>query len=215
MNLSSEAPTLSFGQFEGVLAAINDVGPFDRSALTARLRLLARLGVPDMPRVGTGRRAAYDLKAVFQTAIALELVQLSISTEAAAKLVLHAWDTSLRGLMRASVTPGDPWVVLVNLEGFDGLSKNLDPAAVEANRAAGPDGKPNPLLDLDTFRRAFNQGRYSVNDHGRFKRIAIVNVSGLGSRLMHALDEANLVARDAFIGWSLAQPQPPARDGRH
>jgi hypothetical protein len=212
MNLSSNSPTLSFGQFEGVLAAISGVGPFDRSALTARLRLLARLGVPDLPRVGTGRRAAYDLKAVFQTALALELVQLSISTEAAARLVLHAWDTSLYGLIRSSVTPGDPWIILVNLEGFDGLSKNVDPAEVEAKRAAMSDGAPIPLLDLDTFRRAFGQGRYSVNDYERFKRIAIVNVSGLGSRLMYALDEANLVSRETFLAWCRAQTPGPHRE---
>ncbi len=199
-------------ELEQLLITINEVPDEDQPALTSRLKLLARLGVPHGDRVGTGRRAQYDLVNVFQVAIAIEMIQLSVSTEKAARLLTYAWPLGLSNIIptigrlrhgRDSEESDYPAVITLSLERFDGLTKADDPKVVDdERRAQSLDRRFTPIVGYGPFLRAIGRsGYFDLSAPMKSKRIALINASGLAERIGLHLDAAGLLMLEDLYRW--------------
>ena len=83
--------TYSYKEIETALARMHDIHPSALKAFRARLRHLRNLGIPDLPKVGSGSRVAYSLDNAEELAFALELMQFGI-----APAILHQQVESYR-----------------------------------------------------------------------------------------------------------------------
>lgn len=218
MDQSLSEGAIGSKELELLLIAINDVPNEDQAALASRLKLLARLGVPDAERVGTGRRAQFDLVSVFQVAIAVEMIQMSLSTEKAARLLTYAWPRGLSnilptiGRVHRSRTVGDsssyPAVITLSLERFDGLTKTDDPRLVdETRRRQSPNRKFTPIVGYGPLRRAIGPGGYfDLTDPMKSKRIGVINASSLAERIGAHLESTNVMSHAQLHTWCYQYP---------
>ena len=125
--------SLGYKQVEAVLVEVLKIKPAEMGAFRARLRHLRNLGVPRLPKPGSGRRIGYSEDHAFVMLIALELEDLGIAPRPAADVApsivrMHGW---LRGVLDASsdddlhvaVTPrrSRQWVALSTRSAFDEL----------------------------------------------------------------------------------------------
>lgn len=217
MDQSSSLPAVGSKELEQLLIAINEVPEEDQAALTSRLKLLARLGVPEAEGVGTGRRAAYDLVNIFKVAIAIEMIQMSLSTEKAARLLTYAWPLGLSNILSTigrayrSRLAGEgeyPAVITLSLERFDGLTKSDDPKAVDdERRRRSPDHRFTPIVGYGPFRRAIGpKGYFDLNDPMKSKRIVVINASSLAERIGRYLEASNVMSNGQLHSWCMAYP---------
>lgn len=202
---------LSLGQVDELLADMNGISDDQRSAFTGRIKMLSRLGVPPAAKVGTGRRAQLDFDGLWQMALAVELIQLSLSTERAANLVLFAWPRGVRDVMRMTASWADlldPIVIILALEGYDGVNRQIELEELERRRMAAAVGQVyTPLAGFGAFSKAFrHDGPYQLSDPERFRRLSIVNASGLATRLAQGLEERGWASQFEFKEWCRAQP---------
>src|SRR5271165_958624 len=69
-----QSETMTYGVVEAVIAEVLDVPPKMIGALRARLRHLRNLGVPALPRPGSGKKIRYSYRQAFEmlTTVILE-----------------------------------------------------------------------------------------------------------------------------------------------
>lgn len=212
MDQSLSGIAINSKELEQLLVVVNDVPERDQAALASRLKLLARLGVPDGGRVGTGRRALYDLVSVFQVAIAIEMIQMSLSTEKAARLLTYAWPRGLSnilptiGRVHRNVAVGEndyPAVITLSLEGFDGLAKSDDPKSVDdERRRQSPDHRFTPIVGYGPLRRAIGPtGFFDISNPMKAKRIVVINASSLAERIGRHLEATSSVTLMQLYAW--------------
>ncbi|OYQ29363.1 hypothetical protein CHU93_07635 [Sandarakinorhabdus cyanobacteriorum] len=226
MDQSLSEVAIGSKELEQLLIAINDVPEEDQAALTSRLKLLARLGVPDAQRVGTGRKARFDLISVFQVAIAVEMIQMSLSTEKAARLLTYAWPRGLSNILstigrahRGQLTGESiyPAVITLSLERFDGLTKSDDPKAVEEERRRqSPNGRFTPIVGYGPLRRATSaEGYFDLTDPMKAKRISVINASSLAHRIGVYLERTKVMTLAELHAWCLACPYQRPNPAMH
>ena len=87
---------LRYQQVEDQLAWAFSVGPDHRSAFRARLRHFRNLGVPELPKVGSGTQISYSFDHVYQLFFALELGNFGV-TPRMARLILERYWSDLKG----------------------------------------------------------------------------------------------------------------------
>ena len=66
-------------QVEAILAQLHRVNAEDMGAFRARLRNLRSLGVPDMPKRGSGRHATYSTNDIHELILALQLMEAGMA----------------------------------------------------------------------------------------------------------------------------------------
>jgi hypothetical protein len=84
----------SYGEVEDLLAAVLEIRPEGRQQLRARLRHLRNLGVPDLPKLGSGIKLRYSKRQAFEMLIAVGLETVGQTPRKAAALSLQvseAW----------------------------------------------------------------------------------------------------------------------------
>jgi hypothetical protein len=136
MEVTSKEPEIRYKHVEAVLSRIFKVSPANRGAFRARLRHLRNMGIPDLPRPGSGAQIRYTRVHLIQMIIALELSALGIAPRHAADLAesvrpadstnseegleCHAIDRLFTpGLGRLEAT-SDPFVMSVTHRNDDG-----------------------------------------------------------------------------------------------
>lgn len=70
---------LLYGEVENILARLHNIQDKDRKAFRARLRHFRNLGIPPLPKVGSGTRISYSLDELYELFFALELMQCGLS----------------------------------------------------------------------------------------------------------------------------------------
>ncbi len=70
---------LLYGEVEDILARLHKIQDRDRKAFRAKLRHFRNLGVPPLPKVGSGTKISYSLDDVYELFFALELTQCGLS----------------------------------------------------------------------------------------------------------------------------------------
>ena len=200
-------PMLVFADVENVVAALHDIEDRDRPALRARLKQFARRGVPSSANVGSGRAVTYSFGDLFQVVLAVEFVQLALTTDRAAALVAYWWPRGLYKVAWLSYRAmADPVVIVLRLEGYDGLEKTSSIEAFQARSVAEhPDAAPT--VAFGRFSQAFGvDGVYPVGNPDVFKRVSLVNTTGLVFRLRRILNEHELVNYDVFHEACYSEP---------
>jgi hypothetical protein len=145
---------------ELALANAFGVEPLDLPAFRARLRHLRNLGVPAIPRPGTGHTIAYGRSHAIQMLVALELELLGLPPKLAAGASLAALDGRLAEAEKAAVDGKSFFVrVYPSFEPKDGKTylywgaAGDQPASIEMHRAAFVDlAKSIGLLELSLNR---------------------------------------------------------------
>lgn len=77
---------MQYGQFEEALVEMFSIGEANLSAFRARLRHLRSLGIPNIPKHGSGRTAIYRRKDLVVTFVALALQTLGSAPTISAKI---------------------------------------------------------------------------------------------------------------------------------
>jgi len=70
---------LLYGEVEDTLARLHNVQDKDRKAFRAKLRHFRNLGIPPLPKVGSGTKISYSLDDLYELFFALELTQCGLS----------------------------------------------------------------------------------------------------------------------------------------
>jgi hypothetical protein len=83
---------LRYKDLEGTLARIFDVPKKEVAAFRARLRHLRNIGIPDLPKVGSGTQITYTRRHAFELLVALELTRAGVSPRYVRPLVKQAAD---------------------------------------------------------------------------------------------------------------------------
>jgi hypothetical protein len=86
MEVTIKEPEIRYKHVEAVLSRIFKVSPDNQGAFRARLRHLRNIGIPDLPRPGSGAQIPYTRVHLVQMIIALELSALGIAPRHAADL---------------------------------------------------------------------------------------------------------------------------------
>ncbi len=77
---------LLYGQVENILAKVIGIKSEGRSAMKARLRHLRNIGVPELPRPGSGQKVLYSRKQAMEMLFALGLENVGQTPRTAAML---------------------------------------------------------------------------------------------------------------------------------
>jgi hypothetical protein len=110
---------LRYQHIEGAMAAMFRVSPEHIKALRARLRHLRNLGVPELPKVGSGVQLSYRLDAAREIYLALEFSRSGISPNVATAIVKGIRD-KLPGWAEIALTSESPHVIACTAETFGG-----------------------------------------------------------------------------------------------
>jgi len=86
MKLAGDEPEIRYKHVEAVLKRIFKVSSDTEGAFRARLRHLRNMGIPDLPKPGSGAQIPYTRVHLIQMIIALELSALGIAPRHAADL---------------------------------------------------------------------------------------------------------------------------------
>jgi hypothetical protein len=92
---------IRYKHVEIALSMLHVVPAGGEKTFRSRLRHFRKVGVPDLPKVGSGRQIAYTPDQVDQLFLALELAEFDVDPVTIARLVLDDWK-SLRLLLRAA-----------------------------------------------------------------------------------------------------------------
>ena len=74
-----------YGHVEAALARVFSVGPDELGAFRGRLRHLRNIGVPDLPKPGSGRQIKYSRQNIIEMMLALEFEAMGVSPRYAAQ----------------------------------------------------------------------------------------------------------------------------------
>jgi hypothetical protein len=85
-DMQDNASTFSYGEVEEILARVFRSTAEERPKLRARLRHLRNIGVPDLPRPGSGVKLSYTERQAFEMLIALGLELVGQTPRRAAQL---------------------------------------------------------------------------------------------------------------------------------
>ncbi len=96
---------LGFSDVESVLVHLNRVADGKRVAFRARLKHFQRLGFPEGVNTGTGRRATYGVRHLFQLVIAMEFTQSGMSPQRVVKTINGNWSHIETQILAALSTP--------------------------------------------------------------------------------------------------------------
>jgi hypothetical protein len=77
---------LRLGHIEKALAAVLNIEPAEMGAFRARLRHLRNIGLPRLPKPGSGEAIAYTQKHALEMLVALELERIGQAPKIAAQL---------------------------------------------------------------------------------------------------------------------------------
>src|SRR5215831_13325989 len=86
MQVTSNEPEIRYKHVEAVLSRIFKVSAEGEGAFRARLRHLRNMGIPKLPKPGSGAQIGYTRQHLIQMIIALELSALGIAPRHAADL---------------------------------------------------------------------------------------------------------------------------------
>ena len=101
---------MQYSQFEKALAAIYSVKEKNLGAFRARLRHLRNLGVPDIPKRGSGNVFIYKTSDILAASVALELQSLGSAPAVSAELATFA----LRHFHLVESSQADVFLVMTN-----------------------------------------------------------------------------------------------------
>ncbi len=79
VNRDHGSVALLYGEVEDILARLHKIQDRDRKAFRARLRHFRNLGIPPLPKVGSGTKISYSLDHLYELFFALELMQCGLS----------------------------------------------------------------------------------------------------------------------------------------
>ena len=82
---------LRYGQVEDSLARLYRVSDTDRGAFRARIRNLRKVGIPDLPKVGSGVQISYSRRHLIELLIGLELMQTGLDPLSIVTLLDATW----------------------------------------------------------------------------------------------------------------------------
>ena len=114
----------SYGEVEDLLAAVLEIRPEGRQQLRARLRHLRNLGVPNLPKPGSGIKLRYTKRQAFEMLIAVGLETVGQTPRKAAALSLQVsegWYTNQVEINPSGfviVTPENQSTGIPGVEGF-------------------------------------------------------------------------------------------------
>ena len=86
MNGTKEQSTYRYAIVEGALVAVFGVSRKGLQSFQARIRHLRGLGVPDLPRSGSGKHLGYSFQQVLEVAFALSLQRYGIAPRISAEV---------------------------------------------------------------------------------------------------------------------------------
>jgi hypothetical protein len=101
---------MQYGQFEEALVKIFSIGEANLDAFRARLRHLRSLGVPNIPKLGSGNTAIYRRKDLVVTFVALALETLGSTPTISAQIAKF----SARYFQKLRSTEGDTFLVVMH-----------------------------------------------------------------------------------------------------
>lgn len=88
----SERGRITYAILDATLAQVNDIAPAKRTAFMGRLKNLIRLDFMGKPPSGKGRASYYTVEDVLQFALAVELIQSSVSPEMLVEIMPSIWE---------------------------------------------------------------------------------------------------------------------------
>src|SRR4051812_22369853 len=94
---------LTFSQLEAVFAERFDIPPGRAVAFKGRLQHLQRMELPEGSRTGRGTKAIYGWKQIVQLMVALDLLDLGLTPDVAARSVKQGTDRILGALHRIAL----------------------------------------------------------------------------------------------------------------
>jgi hypothetical protein len=83
---------MEYGELEAKLAALHGVDEAETIAFRGRLRVLRLLGIPDKPRVGSGKRQDFSEADVFEMHVSLTLDAFGLPPQRVASAVKYLRD---------------------------------------------------------------------------------------------------------------------------
>jgi hypothetical protein len=96
---------LGFSDVESVLARLNRVAEAKRVAFRARLKHFQRLGFPEGVNTGTGKRAIYGVRQLFQLVLAMELTQTGMAPQRVVRTINGNWSNIELQILAALAVP--------------------------------------------------------------------------------------------------------------
>jgi hypothetical protein len=102
---------MQYGQFEEALVQMFSIREASLGAFRARLRHLRKLGIPNIPKRGSGNTVIYKVEDLFSTFVALALQTLG-STPAISAVIANA---AARYFKRLGFEEEDIFLVVMNL----------------------------------------------------------------------------------------------------
>ena len=111
---------LRYGDVERALVRAFKIQDTDVKAFRARIRHLRNLGVPDLPKSGSGRQISYTLDHARELYLALRLNQLGMMPDAIARLFARIRPSIAKWFKAADEHPGNPVSALVACNNFGG-----------------------------------------------------------------------------------------------
>jgi hypothetical protein len=192
----SKEPTLRYKNVEEMLSRIFNVPEEGRGAFRARLRHLRNLGIPEVPKTGSGTQVPFTREQLMEMLIALELSRLGIAprfvgdiaaqvlrkvreapalAKAPKSAAHHEMFDPLAGkkIRRQVVDPGVAWSwSITDLDkGYEDLAKGYEGlrALAFAKRGRGLFVMMYPEDDLTSDGRHWDVGR--LDDHAILKVI--------------------------------------------
>lgn len=206
---------LIYRDVEAVLASLLGVAPADMNAFQSRLKLMRRLGVPDMAGLKPGPRPHYDVRHLLQLTIANDLMGQGLSATAACWIVREFWASEWQEAVAQVIvdlaTPDVP------TEGDEGEAAVIavihNPVLDRGRQRVG--GQVGPLPDnatsdpsmpdlrvvLSTEISITNlmQARSSIPTSLGYHRATLINLSQLFSSLVRELLERSLVTPEELV----------------
>jgi hypothetical protein len=129
--------TMPFGQIENILARVFEVEPTGKKILGARLKHLRIIGVPEVPRPGSGQRLLYTKDMALEMLFATGWENLGQTPRIAAKLTKELSSHSQLERIRKVHAKGEQLFAIL-VPGGDGSVKQLTLATGEDGTDALP-----------------------------------------------------------------------------
>jgi hypothetical protein len=168
--------SMGFAQAEAVLAEVNSIRSDKRTAFQARLKNFQRLGLLQDVREGRGKAGRYEAHHLLLLGLAVELAQLSFGPEFSVHFLRNRIGEVAAAVRLPARDEGwSPRILGISPFGLVSLMKKFREEPVPFHSFFGT---------IEALRKELDEVLFI-----RPQRVALINVSGLVSRIGHALDE--------------------------